>query len=102
LDLLDSAALMQKAVINLVNDSAPMHIASAMNASTCVIYCSTIPQFGYGPLSDNSLILEVTEGMTCRPCGLHGRTNCPEKHFNCAYQIDLQPLFTYIDNTSLI
>jgi heptosyltransferase-2 len=100
LDLLDSAALMKKAVINLVNDSAPMHIASAMNAPTCAIYCSTIPQFGYGPLSDNSIILQITDEMTCRPCGIHGKVACPEKHFNCAYQIDLQPLLTYWESIS--
>lgn len=101
LDLLDSAALMKKAVINLVNDSAPMHIASAMNAPICAIYCSTIPQFGYGPLSDNSIILQITHEMRCRPCGIHGKVACPEKHFNCAYQIDLQPLWTYLKRISM-
>ncbi len=88
LDFLQSAALMRDAVMNYVNDSAPMHFASAMNASVTAVYCSTIPAFGYGPLSDNSHVIEVTEPLSCRPCGIHGRKICPEAHFNCARLIN--------------
>ncbi len=88
LDFLQSAALMRDAVMNYVNDSAPMHFASAMNASVTAVYCSTIPAFGYGPLSDNSHVIEVTQPLSCRPCGIHGRKICPEAHFNCARLIN--------------
>jgi heptosyltransferase-2 len=89
LSLLQSAALMQKAIMNYVNDSAPMHLASAMNANTCAIYCSTVPDFGFGPLADKSVIIQTKEELKCRPCGLHGRENCPQKHFKCAETIDV-------------
>ncbi|MFY9465650.1 MAG: glycosyltransferase family 9 protein, partial [Sediminibacterium sp.] len=55
-------------------------------------YCSTVPAFGYGPLSDNSRIIETTEPMSCRPCGLHGRKACPLGHFNCANSIAISQL----------
>lgn len=87
--LLESAALMQGARMNFTNDSAPMHMASAVNAPVTAIYCSTVPEFGFGPLSDDSSVIEVKEKLTCRPCGLHGRDHCPESHFRCAYGIDL-------------
>ena len=87
LDLLDTAALMKSAAMNFVNDSAPMHMASAMNAPVCAVYCSTLPTFGYGPVSDRSFILEISDDLYCRPCGIHGRSACPEKHFRCAYDI---------------
>jgi lipopolysaccharide heptosyltransferase II len=87
LSLLDTAALMAGAALNLVNDSAPMHMASAMNAPVCAVYCSTIPAFGYGPLSDQSYILEINGELYCRPCGIHGRKKCPEGHFRCALDI---------------
>ena len=48
LSLLQSAALMEGATMNYVNDSAPMHLASAMNAPVTAIYCSTVPYFGFG------------------------------------------------------
>jgi heptosyltransferase-2 len=92
LNFLQSAAIMQTAVMNYVNDSAPMHFASSVNAPVTAIYCSTIPAFGYGPLSDNSHTIEVKQALDCRPCGIHGRKECPQGHFNCAKlitQIDL-------------
>lgn len=92
LTLLQSAALMQKAEMNYVNDSAPMHLASAMNAPTTAIFCSTIPEFGFGPLADRSSILQVEEKLACRPCGLHGKKACPEGHFNCGRQIPIPAL----------
>lgn len=87
LSFLQSAALMESAVMNYVNDSAPMHFASAMNAPVTAVYCSTVPAFGYGPLSDKKYIVEVKETLNCRPCGLHGYKACPLQHFNCAYHI---------------
>jgi heptosyltransferase-2 len=87
LSLLDTAALMAGALMNFVNDSAPMHLASAMNAPVCAVYCSTIPSFGYGPLSEHSSILQIREDLYCRPCGIHGRKKCPEGHFRCALDI---------------
>ncbi|MDJ1502227.1 glycosyltransferase family 9 protein [Xanthocytophaga agilis] len=92
LSLLASAALMQDAVMNYVNDSAPMHLSSAMNAPVCAVYCSTIPGFGYGPLSDRSFVIEVEEKLACRPCGLHGHKACPEGHFKCARNIEIRQL----------
>ncbi|MEO8711358.1 MAG: glycosyltransferase family 9 protein, partial [Parafilimonas sp.] len=55
---LQSAALMQNAFMNYVNDSAPMHIASAMNAPVTAIFCSTVTWFGYTPLSTISFVIE--------------------------------------------
>ncbi|GAB3916628.1 glycosyltransferase family 9 protein [Larkinella terrae] len=92
LSFLESAALMKGAQMNFVNDSAPMHLASAVNAPTTAIFCSTIPQFGFGPLADESHLVEIEEILECRPCGLHGRPECPLGHFQCAYGIRTQQL----------
>jgi ADP-heptose:LPS heptosyltransferase len=92
LNLLQSAALMQHATMNYVNDSAPMHLCSSMNAPVTAIYCSTVPSFGFGPLSDNSHVVETLEKLDCRPCGMHGFKTCPKGHFNCAKQIKTEQL----------
>jgi heptosyltransferase-2 len=84
---LETAALMRDAVMNYVNDSGPLHIASAMNAPVTSFFCSTIPAFGFGPLSTISHIIETTEQLDCRPCGLHGKSACPEGHFRCGTTI---------------
>lgn len=92
LNFLQSAALMESARMNYTNDSAPLHMASAVNAPVTAVYCSTIPEFGFGPLSDVSRTVQTTEELTCRPCGLHGKKSCPKGHFKCAYGIDVQQM----------
>jgi len=87
LSFLESAALMQGATMNYANDSAPVHIASAVNAPITAVFCSTIPAFGFTPLSDRKFIVETPERLGCRPCGLHGHKSCPEGHFACAESI---------------
>lgn len=88
LNLLDSAALMQDAKRNYVNDSGPLHIASAMNAPVTAFFCSTVPAFGFGPLSTDSQLVQVND-LACRPCGVHGYKVCPKDHFSCGHEINI-------------
>lgn len=88
LSLLQSAALMQSATMNYVNDSGPLHLASSMNAPVTAFFCSTVPAFGFGPLSDNSKVLEV-KGLDCKPCNLHGFKACPKGHFKCGREMKI-------------
>lgn len=92
LSLLQSAALQQDAEMNYVNDSAPLHLCSAMNAPTTAIFCSTVPEFGFGPLADESRVVQTPERLECKPCNLHGRTACPLGHFRCAWGIQVNEL----------
>lgn len=101
LSFLQSAALMRHASMNYVNDSAPMHFASAMNAPVTAIYCSTVPALGYGPLSDIKFIVEREEPLYCRPCGLHGYASCPQSHFKCALDIRDEQLLHTLEQVKL-
>ena len=88
ISFLESAALMQGAQMNYVNDSAPLHIASSMNAAVTAVFCSTVPAFGFTPLSIRHWVLETSLPLACRPCGLHGYQACPLGHFACAETVD--------------
>ncbi|MGB0838513.1 MAG: glycosyltransferase family 9 protein, partial [Chitinophagales bacterium] len=88
LTLLQSAALIQDATLTYTNDSAPMHLASAMNAPVAAVFCSTVPAFGFGPLSDQSYVIETSKQLSCRPCGLHGKKRCSIGDFTCAESIN--------------
>lgn len=101
LSMLQSAALMSKAKMNYVNDSAPLHFASAVNAPVRAVFCSTVREFGFGPLSDDSAIIEVEESLKCRPCGLHGHIACPKKHFRCAFDIKTEQLLKTLPSNEL-
>lgn len=94
LKLLETAALMKEAQMNYANDSAPVHLASAVNAPITEIFCSTVPAFGFTPLSDNATIIQTNLELDCRPCGIHGRASCPKGHFKCAHSIDVKEVIT--------
>lgn len=81
-NLQELAFIISKSRIVISNDSSPVHFASAFNIPTLLIYGATVPEFGYSSLSDQHIISEIT-GLNCRPCGIHGGTFCPVKHFRC-------------------
>jgi heptosyltransferase II len=87
-DLLQSAAIIARAKLAISNDSAPAHIASAVETPVVVIFGSTVPSFGFAPYSVKSEVVEIGK-LYCRPCGKHGRKKCPEGHFRCMN--DLSP-----------
>jgi heptosyltransferase-2 len=84
---------MKNAVMNYTNDSAPLHLCSAMNAPVTAVFCSTIPEFGFGPLSDNARVVQSRLELPCKPCGNHGKAACPKGHFNCG-EIQLSDLMS--------
>jgi heptosyltransferase-2 len=87
---------MKYAHMNFVNDSAPMHFASAMNAPVAAVYCSTVPEFGYGPLSDIKYIFSATNHCIAGHADCMDLLRGPEGHFKCALEIEdeqlLEPL----------
>lgn len=97
LSLLQTTALMQDAVMNYTNDSAPLHLASSINAPVRAIFCSTVPEFGFGPLSDNRGIIQTDLPLSCKPCGLHGYKACPLGHFKCAHTIDVEKMLNSLE-----
>ncbi len=88
LTLLESCELMKHARMNYVNDSGPLHLASSVNAPTTAFFCSTVPSYGFYPLSFKSTVIEVSN-LTCKPCGLHGYKQCPKNNFRCGKEIKL-------------
>jgi len=81
--IVQTMMMMKKVKFVVANDSAPIHMASAMNTPTLAIFCSTLPEFGFYPLAQKSLVWEV-KNLACRSCGNHGRDKCPLIHFACA------------------
>ena len=82
LTLLGSAELIGRATVIVSNDSAPLHLASAMGTPTVAIFGPTVPAFGFGPLAERSAIVE-DDLLACRPCDRHGPQRCPLGHWKC-------------------
>lgn len=89
LSLSESAQLMKSAKCVIAHDSAALHLASCANIPTIAIFCATVREFGFYPLADYSKVLEIQESLGCRPCGLHGKKQCPLKHYKCGHLIDV-------------
>lgn len=86
LSLLASAELIRRARVLVTNDSAPLHMASAVGTPTVAIFGPTVPAFGFGPLAPASVVVEH-ESMPCRPCHHHGPDVCPLLHFRCMREL---------------
>jgi heptosyltransferase-2 len=95
LSLLQSAELIRRCKAFVSNDSAPLHLATAMRTPVVAIFGSTVPEFGFAPYGDKSFVLE-TKGLSCRPCSAHGRKRCPIKTFECMENISTELVFNKV------
>jgi len=86
LTLLQSAELMRRCRVLVSNDSAPVHLASAVGVPVVAIFGATSPAFGFAPRGPHDEVVEV-RGLACRPCAIHGGDRCPIKTFVCMNQI---------------
>jgi heptosyltransferase-2 len=86
LSLLASAELIGRSALLVTNDSAPLHLASAMNTPTVAVFGPTVPEFGFGPLAERSTVAGH-ESLACRPCDRHGPQRCPLGHWRCMREI---------------
>jgi heptosyltransferase II len=82
LSLLAAGELIRRARVLVSNDSAPVHLASAVGTATVEIYGPTAPVFGFAARAPWSRIVEP-EPMECRPCSHHGPPACPLGHHRC-------------------
>jgi heptosyltransferase-2 len=85
LSLRVTAALLERAGLLVTNDSAPLHLASAVGTPTIGIFGPTVPQFGFGPRAARAAIIE--RELACRPCSSHGPAKCPLGHHRCMREI---------------
>lgn len=84
--LFETAANMKNCSLVICNDSGLMHTALAVDVPVISIFGSTVKEFGFAPYGGKSLVLE-NNSLSCRPCSHIGRSECPQKHFECMLKI---------------
>ena len=87
LTLTESIELMRYSQLVICNDSAPTHMGMSADIPVLTIYCSTVPEFGFYPYNEKSKYLSFND-LKCKPCGIHGKTQCPIKTFECAEKLE--------------
>jgi heptosyltransferase-2 len=97
LSLLASAELIGRAALLVTNDSAPLHLASGMNTPTLAIFGPTVPEFGFGPLAEVSVVAGRA-ALPCRPCDRHGPQRCPLGHWKCMREMTAAEIAGIVDD----
>lgn len=94
LNLLESSALIKISDLLLCNDSAPLHIANAVETPVFAFFGPTVRKFGCYPYRENDQMIEID--LDCRPCSKHGTNVCPLGHHNCMNLININDVFMKI------
>jgi lipopolysaccharide heptosyltransferase II len=89
LDLLETGAAMQSCDALVTNDTGLMHIAAAKQRKLVAVFGSTVREFGFFPYGTQSIVIERLD-VPCRPCSHIGRAVCPEGHFRCMKDIQVE------------
>jgi heptosyltransferase-2 len=84
-----SAALIQRAAVLVTNDSAPLHLATAVGTPIVALFGPTVPDFGFGPRRAGDTTLG-RDGLACRPCSKHGPQTCPLGHHRCMRELAVE------------
>lgn len=96
LTLRQSAALIGRAQLLVTNDSAPLHLATAMGTPCVALFGPTVTDFGFGPVRAGDIALGV-EGLLCRPCSAHGPPECPLSHHRCMRELTVEAVTQAIE-----
>ena len=96
LTLRQSAALIGRANALVTNDSAPLHLATAMGTPVVALFGPTVTQFGFGPVRAGDVALGI-DGLQCRPCSSHGPPRCPLGHHRCMRELTVPAVFAAIE-----
>jgi len=83
-----SAALIERALALVTNDSAALHLATAVGTPVAALFGPTTPALGFGPLGQDDTVLG-RDDLLCRPCAQPGPAVCPLEHHRCMRELDV-------------
>jgi heptosyltransferase II len=95
LTVLESCELLRRCSVLVSNDSAPVHLAAAMETPTIALLGPTVSRFGFVVPSPNLRIVEQID-LACRPCTPHGGDRCPIGTHECMTAIAPQRVLSAV------
>jgi heptosyltransferase-2 len=101
----ESADLVRQSRLIIAHDTGLMHIAAALKKEVIAIWGSTTPSFGMVPYYGTSFLQQAASPyddvqvrkLWCRPCTKIGRNKCPQGHFKCMKNIDIDEVVRKIN-----
>ena len=96
----ESADLVRKSKLVISHDTGLMHIAAALKKQVIAVWGSTTPSFGMVPYYGDHYLLHHAKPyddaqvhkLWCRPCTKMGRNKCPQGHFKCMKNMDIDEM----------
>jgi heptosyltransferase-2 len=73
----------------VTNDSAPLHLATAVGTPVVAVFGPTVTAFGFGPRGARDRVVEHPS-LACRPCSAHGPQTCPLGHHRCMRELSVE------------
>ncbi len=90
--------LIRGAALLVANDSAPVHIAEAVNTPAVMVYCATSSAYGFYPR--RGFFLEP-ENLSCHPCKPNPKS-CPLKNPLCRRAVPPRAVIDLIEQKGLV
>ncbi len=84
----ETAAVLERCEVLVTNDSAPLHLATAVGTRVVALFGPTVRGFGFFPLGPEDRVVDLD--LPCRPCSLHGDDRCPLGHHRCLRGLDVE------------
>ena len=94
-NLHESAILVKQSRTVISHDTGFLYIACAFHKKTVAIWGATSPALQvepYYPTNTNMYFNAIVPNLTCQPCSNYGTNHCPQGHFACMQQQDLQAI----------
>lgn len=89
MDLSELLALIRKGACLIGNDSAPIHLATAVNTPAVALFGPTDPK-AWAPRRSHDRVISAE--FPCRPCG-HARPDCPRGKEYCMNEIPVETVW---------
>ena len=93
--LLEMFLEIKSASLLLTTDSGPMHAGVGLNTKTVAIFGSTTKHYGFYPDFSDCYVIE-NKDINCRPCHVHGLSECPKGHFKCMTTISVDEVYSFV------
>jgi len=101
----ESADLVRQSKVVIAHDTGLMHIAAALRKQVIAVWGSTTPSLGMVPYYGQNFLQRMpppsddvqVHKLWCRPCTKIGRHKCPQGHFKCMKNIDIDLLVENVE-----
>ena len=92
IDVLETAAILERCAALLGNDSGLLHVAEAVGRPVLAFFGPTAPEFGYAPYRAASRLLR--QPPPCSPCSKNGSRPCSRPTHECMENISVEAAYT--------